>query len=150
MNLLANEEKILISDENKIILTTHRIQQTAKEWGSYYSISFFLEDISSVEMRAQNIPVLLIIGGIAIIAGLYMALQAGSRVNSQDAFIFIVIGLALLGAWLLTKQRQIKITANSGRSMGIDARRLTQQKSEEFIDKLQQAKSKRVDLLFRK
>lgn len=148
MNLLANEEQILISDENKVVLTTHRIQQTTKEWGSFYSLAFFLEDISSVELRAQNIPVLLILGGLAVIAGLYVGVQCGSR--NQDAFIFIVIGLALFGAWLLTKQRQIKITSSSGKSMGIDARRLTQQKSEEFIDKLQQAKSTRVDYLNKK
>lgn len=148
MNFLANEEQILMSDENKVVLTTHRIQQTTKEWGSFYSLAFFLEDISSVELRAQNVPVLLILGGLAVIAGFYVGFQTGSR--NQDAFIFIVIGLALFGAWLLTKQRQIKITSSSGKSMGIDARRLTQQKSEEFIDKLQHAKSKRVDYLFKK
>jgi hypothetical protein len=108
MNLLVGEEQILLSDENKVILTTHRIQQTAKDWGSYYSISCFLEDISSVELRALNIPVLLILGILALLFGFYLAVQPDSR--SQSAVIFIIAGLALAGAWLLTRQRQIKIT----------------------------------------
>jgi hypothetical protein len=148
MNLLAHEEEILVSDENKVVLTTHRIQQTAKDWGTYNSTVFFLEDISSIELRAQNIPALLILGGLAFLLGFYMAIQAGSR--SQEAIIFIIAGLVLIVIWLITKQRLIKITANSGRTMGIDARRLSQQKSEEFLDKLQQAKSNRIDWLFKK
>ena len=148
MNFLTNEEQILNSDENKVILTTHRIEQTTKEWGSYYSMSLFLEDISAVELRAQSIPLLLILGVLLLLIGFYTTVQAGY--GSQQAFIFIVTGLVLLGAWLLARQRMIKVTANSGRAMSIDARRLSQQKSKEFMNKLLQAKSTRIDSLCKK
>lgn len=61
MKLLPNENKLLTLNEDKIILTNLRIQMTDSVWGQSFSISIFLEDISSIESKYKSNIVQLII-----------------------------------------------------------------------------------------
>src|SRR5262245_48304785 len=70
MMLLTNEAQIVSSNEGKIILTNQRIHMADRDWGNAYSISIFLEDISSVEMRYSSNILFLIM---AIVAGCFCA-----------------------------------------------------------------------------
>lgn len=49
MLLLSNEEQILTSNDDKIILTTKRIQLNDSYWYNSFQTRIFLEDISSIE-----------------------------------------------------------------------------------------------------
>jgi hypothetical protein len=53
MKKLENENVILTSNNDKVILTDHRIHMKVKDWGIDYSIGIFLEDISSIEVQKQ-------------------------------------------------------------------------------------------------
>jgi hypothetical protein len=65
MMLLSNEEELISSNGGKIILTNQCIHQDDREWGNAYSITIFLEDISSIEMRYSSNMIFLILGILA-------------------------------------------------------------------------------------
>ncbi len=54
MKLLPNEEKLITSNEDRIILTNFRITKRDEIWGKSYRISIFLEDISSIEVHFKS------------------------------------------------------------------------------------------------
>jgi hypothetical protein len=149
MNLLPKEEEILTADNEIMTLTTYRIRKTNKDWGLFYSIEFFLEDISSVELRAQSIPLLVVLAGLCILLGLFILMNAGMSGSGGAAALMFVVGLVLILPWAASKQRIIKITSNSGLSMGFDVKKLGPGKTQELLDKVQEAKSVRMDYLRR-
>ena len=61
MKLLQNEEKLITSEEDRMILTNYRITKRDEIWGKSYKISIFLEDISSIEVHFKSNIVFLII-----------------------------------------------------------------------------------------
>ena len=75
MKLLPNEEKLITSNEDKIVLTNHRIQMTDSFWGQSFTISIFLEDISSIEIKYKSNILLLILGAICVLGGFYMGFK---------------------------------------------------------------------------
>jgi len=105
------------------------------------------EEILIVEMKAQSIPALLILGILFIAIGIYLWLQGSS--DSQNAFLLLGIGFVSLLIWMQTKRRVIKISSCGGAPLAIDVKQMSQEKYEEFIDKLQQAKANRIEYLFK-
>lgn len=134
MQLLPNEEKILTANENKLILTNQRIQLNSKEDSSSQSIVFFLEDIGSVETLYKNDPIFLIL---AVISGMI-------GIGSSQLIACIIIGLVLLIFWTLSRKKMVTITSNSGRTISIDARHLSAEQIEYFLNKVQAAKAERI------
>ena len=49
----------------------------------------------------------------------------------------------------MSRQRVIKITSVSGKAIAIDVKKLTTARAEEFLDRVQSAKSARLDYLSR-
>lgn len=149
MNLFPKEEKILASNGNKVLLTTHRIQMTDKDWGSYYTIEFFLENISSIEMRYRSMIIILVLGCFALFFGFYLYAENSSAYHSNNpSGIFFLAGFVLLAAWILTRQRIIRISSTGGESINMDVKQMSKEKIQEFIDSVQLAKSNRIDRLF--
>ena len=99
-------------------------------------------------MKAQSIPALLILGILLIAVGAYIGIQGNS--DSQNAFLVAGFGLVLILAWLQTKKRVIKISSCAAPSLSIDVKRMSSEKSDEFMNKLQQAKANRMEYLFKK
>src|ERR1035437_6886714 len=87
MTLFANEEQLVTSNGNKVILTSHRIQMTDSDWGSSYSIVIFLEDISSIETRYKSNIIFLILGCLGILFGFYLSSQTYSGGSLNIGFI---------------------------------------------------------------
>lgn len=69
MHLLSEEQEILTSNGNKIILTDRRIQLTDRVWGKSYQITLFLEDISSIENLYKNNIFYLALAIISLLVG---------------------------------------------------------------------------------
>jgi len=147
MNLFPNEKKILSSNQDKVVLTSHRICMTDKDWGSYYSIEFFLENISSVEVRRSSFIVLLILGGLSFFTALYLQ-SNNSHYGGNEYAIFYLVSFVLLAIWLLSRQRVIRISSNGGGSMNMDVKQMSKEKIQNFIDELELAKCNRIEILF--
>lgn len=139
MKLLPNEQTLVTSNQNKITLTTQRIQLIDKEWGHYYKLVFFLENISTIELRISSNIILLILSGVGLIAGIYLY---GNQNNPFNAGTIAAVLLFLV--WLFTRKRIISITADCGNKMNIEVNEMSQDEIESFIDDVQAAQLNRL------
>ncbi|MDB5198745.1 MAG: hypothetical protein JWO92_708 [Chitinophagaceae bacterium] len=146
MTLLANEEQLVTSNGNKVILTTHRIQMTDSDWGSSYKIVIFLEDISSIETRFKSNIIFLILGCLGILFGFYFSSQ---RYNGSTLNIGFIGGIILLGLWLFSKKHVISVSSDGGNSLNFEVGQMSKEQIENFTDNVQSAKAKRINQLYK-
>ena len=133
MTFLENEVK-LDSLTQSDMLTNYRIML---ESGNSYKISIFLEKISSIMMHYKSKPLLLILGIIAFIAGIFV-IQSD---DWQGGGIFVlIVGIALIIAYFLTRKHVITISPDGGKDLDIEVKMVSHERIEEFITKIQEAK----------
>ncbi|WEK36327.1 MAG: hypothetical protein P0Y53_02335 [Candidatus Pseudobacter hemicellulosilyticus] len=146
MKLLPNESPLLTSNGDKIILTDQRIQQTDKDWGNAYSITLFLEDISSVETRYKSNIIFLVLGLIGLLAGIAIYMQ--DQQTNGNVFNFgFVVGIVLLMVWWFTRRHVILISSNGGGAIHFEINQMSWADVQDFIYTVQLAKAGRVNRL---
>ena len=143
MLLLPGEEELVISNEDKIILTNLRIHMSDKLYGRRYQITIFLEDIASIENHykgdnAYLVPAFLCLF-IAMINIVNFTLLAGD----------ILLGILFLVLWVNSRRRQITICSRGGKPMSIEVEGMNKDQIEDFLFELQRAKQARVGTLYR-
>ncbi len=144
MKLLPNEEILITSNEDKIILTDHRIQMNESSWGQNFTISIFLENISSMEIKYRSNILLLVFGVISVLGGFYF----GSQIYGNNALIVgIALGVLFFIIWWLTRKHIISISSNGGSSLNFMVQGMDEKKINDFIHKISLAKLKRVNQL---
>ena len=143
MELLANEKTILTSNNNRVVLTDHRIIVNDERLGQAYGITIFLEDISSIENSSKSKLIYLILAGIMIFYGII--LYAG--IHSELAKYGFYVGLFFLFFWFLTRNQLIVISSNGGSSADILASYVSKQGVKEFIYQVVKAKAERIQML---
>ena len=145
MTLLPNEQEIVTSNGNKVILTNLRIQMNDSNWGSSYSIEIFHEDISYVETRYKSNIVFLILGCLGILYGLYAASQSyGESLNAG-----FILGAVFLIMWWFSRRHVISISSDGGSSLNFEVGQMSREQIDNFISKVQTAKLRRVNQLHR-
>ena len=82
-----------------------------------------------------------------MLIAIYIGMSGFRSVSGSSFGLFFVAGIVLFLLWLATKQRIIKISGCGGRSINIDARKLSKERTQELIDRVQLAKSVRMDYL---
>ena len=98
MNLFLNEEFLVRSNNDRILLTTHRIQLTSNDWGSSYRNVLFLDDISSIEKRSSSLFLAFVIGIFLLIGGTYTPIIFRYvPFNEAVFFMSTMWGIILLG-----------------------------------------------------
>lgn len=144
MKLLPNEENLVTSNGDKIILTNHRIQMTDSVWGQSFTVSIFLEDISSIEIKYKSNILLLILGAICVLGGFYMAGQHGGN----DGMIGgLVLGGIFFAIWWFTRKHIISISSDGGASLNFMVQGMGDEKINNFVHDVSLAKQKRVNQL---
>ncbi|MCX6306490.1 MAG: hypothetical protein NT040_16120 [Bacteroidetes bacterium] len=146
MKLLPNEENVLTSNEDKIILTNYRVQMTDSLWGQSFNISIFLEDISSIEVKYRSYPFLILLGVLFVLSGSYLGGQHGGSGAMTGG---IVLGLLFFAAWWFTRKRVISISSDGGSSLNFIVTEMSDDTVADFIYKLSLAKNNRVNQLQR-
>ena len=144
MKLLPNEEKLITSNEDKIILTNHRIQMTDSVWGQSFTISIFLEDISSIEMKYKSNILFIILGVICVLGGVYMGGQNG---GSESMIGGLVLGGIFFALWWFTRKHIISISSDGGASLNFMVQGMGDEKIANFIHNVSLAKQTRVNQL---
>ncbi len=146
MILLPGEDKLVTSNNEKIILTTHRIVMRDIERSYMHSIEIFLEDIGSVEVKYTSNVKLLQLGifGTLIFAAFLYDLGSPSGPG-----IILMTSLVLIGLWWFSRQHIISITAKGGSNLSFRIEEIPLAKIEEFINKIQQAKAARIRQLYK-
>ena len=144
MKLLANEEALVTSDDQSVVLTNYRVYKRESKTGRSSMISIFLEKVSSVETQYTGQTFLLVLAAIAIVAGAILA----SEMNGSMLPAFIIAALFVL-FWWLTKKHTVIISSDGGGSLKFDVRRMKVDAVEGFLSKVQDAKLKRINELFK-
>ena len=149
MKLFPKEHEILSSNENKIILTNHRIQMNDKEWGRSNSITIFLEDISSMQTLYKSNILWLILGALCLLFSVYSFLTLEQYYGDTSPIkIAFVLGLIFLALWWFSKRHIISIHSDGGKPLEFLVNRMSDSQIEDFIDKVQLAKAQRINELF--
>lgn len=139
MNLFPEEEYLVRSNNERLVLTTHRIQLTSKDWGASYRNILFLEDISSIEIRYTSLVIALFIGIFLIVGGLMWTGQSSiSPLNG----VTICGAFAILVYWL-SRRHVVSISPNGGRSLNFEIGSMSEEEVNDFLDKVQLAKAAR-------
>jgi hypothetical protein len=147
MTLLENEVKLDLFTES-IQLTNYRITQ---EDGNSCGISIFLEKISSIEMYRKSKLILLLIGIFFLIAGLGLSIGAifvpeiYRDLELLGITMPLYVGIIFIIVFFLTKRSTLTISPDGGKKMNIKiSRKVSNERIEEFITKIQNAKLKRA------
>ena len=141
MNFLSNERLLVSSNDNKIILTDQRIHMTDKIGGRPYQITIFLEDVSSCEyFYRENFYYL--IGAVFLF---FLAIvNIGELNNNALVYFGFILGGFFLTLWLRSRQRLVKISSKGGGALCFVVERMDEVHIEDFLHKVQEAKSQRL------
>lgn len=144
MNLLANEQTILTSNENRVTLTNLRLNISTKEWKN----TIFLEDISSIEVRSKSNFIFLTLGILVLLFAVGLTIN-GTTENSSANWLAYPISLLMFFLYFRTKENIISITPNGGKAIHISVRKINNEQTEDFIEKIQVAKVERLKEIYK-
>ena len=139
LTLFPDEQLITESSGGEVTLTTHRLCYEYKEWGRAYNQNIMLEHITSCENRYNTHVWLLLLAGLCLLIGVV----AGMGDNSVVLTMFILVAVVCFLAYQYTKSNFI-IIASPSTKMKIKATGMKRERILEFINKVEQAKHKRV------
>ena len=143
MKRLPNEEEIIQSNADKIMLTNHRIILTDSVWGYSYTNIIFLEDISSIEIKYRSSIIYIFIGIISVLAGVFLA---GRNNSGQILLAGFILGIFMM-IWWFSRNLIISISPNGGSSIIFSVSGISDDKINDFIYEVSLAKQKRVNQL---
>jgi hypothetical protein len=144
MELLPDEEVLVSSNEDRVILTNQRIHQSVKDCGRANQITIFLENISSVEMLYKSNPLLLVLAGFFFLAGL-IASSAGYENYGSLWFGGFILSIIFLVFWFYSKNRLVTIASNGGSKMNFQVNGMKTSDVVEFVNKVIRAKARRAE-----
>lgn len=134
MKLLPNEEKLLTSNGEKIVLTNYRIQMDDSILGQSYSISIFLENISSIEIKYKNNILFLILGALSAIGGF-----AGGSPE-----LGLIVGGIFIAIWWFTRKHVVSISSDGGSSLDFQVSGMKMEQIYDFRYNVELAKQERI------
>ena len=131
---LPNETRLLSSDDDRLLLTTHRVRFEAKSAAFRRVTSILLEEVSACEIASTSKPWLLALALLFVLVGLS---ETGRNNDDRTvAFVFAVVcGLAYLAT-----RRQVISVRSSGGSINVPTRGMGLEKAKDFIDQVELAK----------
>ena len=148
MTLLENETKLDLFTES-VLLTNYRIMQ---ENGNSYKISIFLEKISSIEVCRKSKLKFLLLGIFFMVLGLALSvglmIEPSWRYEAEFALLgaILSLGIIFIVVFILTRSHIIAISPDGGRNLNIKVdRKISNERIDEFLAKLQSAKLSRVN-----
>ena len=138
MNLFEGEKIITTTDNNIIILTTHRIRSTnSLKWGHKETTSIMLDKISSIKATYNSYPLLFIIGAIIGLVGLFPGAKNYFTYGSTFA---IVLGVILISAYFATRRHVCVIASSGGARIVFETANMGRDGVLSFIDRIEEAK----------
>jgi hypothetical protein len=139
LQLFPDEQLLTQSTDGGVTLTTHRIAYEYKEWGRSYNQSIMLEHITSCENAYNTHVFLLILGGLFFVGGLIAAINSNTEGFGITTLMAVICGTLY---WL--SRSNLVIIASPSTKMLIKVNGMKRDRVLEFINKVEQAKHKRV------
>ena len=138
MQLFDGEQSLLESDNNTLILTSHRVRLNSNTSGRIEIISIMLDAISSCRLVRLENPLLmwlglcfLAIGGMGIVSG-----------RSEIGFM-VVVGIVFLLIYAFTVKQVLEFASPSA-TIRLDARQMKHDEAKRFIDAVEKARNTRM------
>ena len=144
MNLLTDEKQILLSNNENVILTNYRVYMSNKSWGKNYTISIFLENISSVENKYSSKIKYIYYFLFCLIISYIINNNNNLMLNQIIPPIGIISALIFLYLWYLSRQSIISISSNGGSKIEFLVDGMSDQTIENFIYEVLKAKQNRA------
>ena len=139
LQLFPDEQLLTQSTDGGVTLTTHRIAYEYKEWGRSYNQSIMLEHITSCENSYNTQVWLLILSGLCFVGGLIAATNSNTEAFGMATIIAIICAVIY---WLT--RSNLVIIASPSTKMLIKVNGMKRDRVLEFINKVEQAKHKRI------
>jgi hypothetical protein len=140
--LIPGESILTTSENNLIVLTTHRVRYSYSEWGQANTISIMLEKISSIQARYISYPLLLVAGGVAILVAFFIG---SNRFGEQAPIVPTAIGIGCIIWYFMSRKHFCIITSDGGAKIAFSTDGVKREVVVSMIDKIEAAKSKRTD-----
>ena len=138
MNLFEGEKILTTTDNNIIILTTHRIRSTnSLNWGHRETTSIMLDKISSIKATYNSYPLLLVIG---IIVGLIGLFPGAKNYFTYGSTFAIVVAVVMISAYFATRKHVCVIASSGGARIVFETANMGRDGLLSFIDKVEEAK----------
>jgi hypothetical protein len=132
--ILPDETRLLSSDDDRLVLTTHRIRFEAKSATFRRVTSLLLEEVSACEIATTSKPWLFVLALLFVLVGLS---DGTGRIDfSTPSFVIAV----LCGVAYLATRRQVISVRSSGGSINVPTRGMGLEKAMDFIDQVELAK----------
>ena len=132
---LPNERRLLSSDDDRLVLTTHRVRFQAKSFAFSRVTSIMLGEVSACEIATTSKPWLLMWTLLFLVIGLYLAVYRNGTLWTISFFVAFFCGLAYLG----TRQQVISVRSSGG-SINVPTQGMGMEKATDFIDQVELAK----------
>lgn len=135
--LLEGESILTKSNDNSVVLTSHRLVKNIKSYGHAYFMSVQLEKISTVEIRSKSHPLLLVFGVVCAITGPVASIQLGA---DNLLIVGLVLGVILILLYFLTRYHLISVASDGGAKIHILTKGAKREALLDFVKKIDQAK----------
>ena len=140
MNLFPFENIISSTNDNVIILTTHRIRSSnSRQWGQHDTTSIMLEKISSIKVTYISYPILLVVAGILGLMGLGLK----QAYTDSSLTVFVVLVVACIVGYFGSRRHVCVIATDGGAKIVFQTAHMKKEAIIEFINQIEDAKAKR-------
>jgi hypothetical protein len=139
MNYFPDEKVLLESDNNVLVLTTHRVRYDAIGKGGGWAdrtefVSILLEELASCAITHTSYPMLLLLA----LAGLLLAILIPDR-----AIVGIAIAVLFAGGFFMSQRQVLRLSSTGGGQIQVNTASMTLQAVREFVDEVERAKNQR-------
>jgi hypothetical protein len=139
MNYFSNEKVLVESDNNTLVLTTHRVRYDAIGKGGGWAdrtelVSIMLEELASCAITRTSYPVLLLLA----LVGLVLAILVEDR-----AIVGIALAVLFAGGFFLSQRQVLLLTSKGGGKIQINTGGMSLQAVRDFVDEIESAKNQR-------
>ena len=146
MELMPQEETLIISDGEKIIVTNHRIVSNIKEFGKKLQTNIFLEDIASIEINFKCKPWLKILGILCVVICI-PCLNPSFNIPQEVIPASLLTSIVLLFIYYVTCKHVLKISSKGGAYILFEVDKMNNENVNDFVTKLCTAKQNRISNL---
>lgn len=133
MDLLLNEKQIVLSNDDKVVLTNYRVYMKNKSWGNNYYISIFLEDISSVENKYTSKITYLFYALFGILISVISSNSTNINIQQIIPSIGVLAAIIFFVLWSSSRKNVISIASNGGSKLEFLVDGMSEKNIENFI-----------------
>lgn len=137
--LLDGETILTQSDKNIVTLTNKRIRYHDKAFGRAHINGIMLENIGSIEAHFTSSVLLLILGIVAILAGLFIATVSNNDNDASMGLLAIFVGVVFVILYFFSRKYFLTIYSNGQGKINFEAKGMKKEAILDFINKVEKA-----------